>query len=92
MHVILNEVHQEQSVGKNNIEEGRDDRAGCCLGDLADVSLDVQSLVAGVDRDNDTEEERLYDDKDKVRHGERLDNFGREGVPCDLQVGGVAGE
>ena len=57
---------------------------------MADITLDVQRLVACVDRNDDAEYERLYDCKNEVRDGKRLDNFGREDAPCDLQVGQVS--
>ena len=58
---------------------------------MANISLDVQCLVACIDCNDDAKDKGLHNRKDKVRFGERLDNFCREVAPGNLHVGGVSG-
>ena len=90
MHVTDKVECREYDVSKNDIEEGRDNGAGSRFGDLADIPLDVQCLVASVCRNDDAKDKRFHDSKDKVREGERFQNFSRKVAPSDLHVGSIS--
>ena len=91
MHVSVDKEQQEHNVSKNNVEERRDDGTGRGLGHETDIALDIQSLVASIGGNDDTEYERLHNGKDEVLVGQRLDNFCGKIIPCELQVGRVTG-